>query len=177
MGKHEVKVQITIGMTDEDILDLLVTAIEGGIGYWACLDNSGERWMTAPDDQSWAEIATSILLEGGGVTFLDDEDRCTSWVLTLKKLLEGVKMWVEQEDGRTCIDGEGIDMCMVDADAADSIIQLALFGELVFGSGGKDGHENRAPRGVYLPGQLLRIRVLPFLEGRVDSEKSGDRGA
>ena len=34
-------------LTEHDILDILTTAIEGGIGYWCCLDNTDPDWVAA----------------------------------------------------------------------------------------------------------------------------------
>lgn len=39
-----------IKVTEEDISDILCSAIEGGIGYWACLDNTTEEFKDAPKD-------------------------------------------------------------------------------------------------------------------------------
>ena len=136
-AKREVKVSMNVNVSDEDIEDIVVTAIEGGIGYWACLDNSGERWIDTPKDESYAETATKILLEGDGVTFLDDEDHDTSWVLTLEKLMKGIEMYLNSDRGLGCLDGSNvsvvIDTCQIDAEAADMIVQYALFGELIYG--------------------------------------------
>ena len=134
---HWVKIETTIGMTDEDVIDLMVTALEGGIGYWACLDNTSQAFWDAPEDESIAETAATILLSGEGITLLDTEDHSVSWVLTLDDLLKGVKMLMTDDLGKYCSESIygylTIDMGMVDADAADSIVQYALFDEIVYG--------------------------------------------
>lgn len=132
-GKHEVRVEIKLALSDQDIEDLMVTALESGIGYWACLDNRSDTFRDAPDDEPVSITASKILLNGGGLTFLDDEDHSIEWVLTLKKLLSGIKKFLENEGGSNCImDGE-LDLGMIDAQAADNIVQYALFNELVYG--------------------------------------------
>ena len=133
-GDSVIWVSVAVNISEEDIEDLMVTAIEGGIGYWACLDNRSETYMLAPEDESVAETAASILNKGGGVTFLDAEDHSVEWVLTKEKLLRGVQQFLEEDVNIALyIDDGELDMCMIDADHADTIIQYALFGEQVYG--------------------------------------------
>ena len=136
--KHKVQVKLTISLTDHDIEDLVVTALEGGIGYWACLDNRSETFMTAPKDEPVAITASKILLGGGGITLLDDEDHEVEWVLTLDKLLHGIKKFLSEfGSGANCLYTEYgltmIDMGEVDSLAADAIVQYALFDEVIYG--------------------------------------------
>ena len=132
-GKHEVRAEIKLALSDQDIEDLMVTALESGIGYWACLDNRSDTFRDAPDDEPVSITASKILLNGGGLTFLDDEDHSIEWVLTLKKLLSGVKLYLETDCGPGCIENGVIECGMIDAEAADMIFQFALFGELIYG--------------------------------------------
>ena len=55
-------------------------------------------------------------------------------MLTLKKFLKGFRLWVEKGYDRNgaCANGV-VDGCMIDASDADNIIQLALFGDIIFG--------------------------------------------
>ena len=130
---HEIRAEITAYMTDEDVIDLICTAIESGIGYWACLDNTGELFVDAPEEEPVSETVAKILLKGGGVTILDDEDRSRSWTLTLDKLLKGVEMFIKNEQNGSMYVEEGrIGIECIDAIGADSIIQYALFGEQVY---------------------------------------------
>ena len=142
--KHEIKAVGKITLTDQDVEDLMVAALEGGIGYWACLDNSSATFWEAPDDEPVAITATKILLGGGGLTFLDEEERqmdkgkrgfkpAKEYVLTLKKLMSGIEKYLNTQDGFDKITYGSLDLAYVDADAADIIIQLALFGEVMFG--------------------------------------------
>ena len=136
-AKNELEVKIPVRLSDEDIEDLMVTAMEGGIGYWACLDNTDARFADAPEDESLAETATKILLDGGGVTFLDNEDRSQAFILRLDLLLEGVRLYLTESYCTQNFEMKNgvarLDMCMVDAEIADMIIQYALFGKLVYG--------------------------------------------
>ena len=109
-------------ITEEDITDIVVTALEGGIGYWACLDNTGEEFENAPKDEAVSETVARILLNNGSVFFEDEEAR---YELTLEKLLNGIEKYA-QENG-------GIDMDDLDADMADAIVQYAIFCEVIYG--------------------------------------------
>ena len=130
--EHEIMVKVSVYLTDEDVADLMCTAIEGGIGYWACLDNTGDAFINAPKEEPVSETAAKIILNGGGVTFLEDEDRSQSWTLTLEKLLNGVKMFIEEDNRIGCVEGTRVEMAYIDANDADSIIQYALFGEQIY---------------------------------------------
>lgn len=134
MKKDGRKIQFIceIVVTDQDIEDIVVTAIEGGIGYWACLDNTSERFRVAPDDEPVAITASNILLEGGGVTLIDEEDGMTEHVLTLEKLLNGLTKYLEWTDGKALENGS-LDCGYIDSIAADGIVQYAVFGEWIYG--------------------------------------------
>lgn len=122
-----------VAVTVEDIEDMMVTALEGGIGYWACLDNSGAEFSNAPDDETISETAARLLLEGKSITLIDEEEG-ERHELTLKKLLAGFKKWFR--DGYDCYDvvtSDGLDMCNFDAECADGVIQTAIFGEIIYG--------------------------------------------
>ena len=126
MSQHEIKVSESFCFTDQDMEDIMVTALEGGIGYWACLDNTLPEWDGQPSDTPTAVWAWKILSEGGTLHFQDAEDDEEKWELTLQKLYCGIAQTIQE----TYWDG---DMDCIDAEVADSIIQYALFGELVYG--------------------------------------------
>ena len=63
---------------------------------------------------------------------LYDAESPEKWELTLEKFLAGMKLYLEN-GGSTCVCDEEVDTCNIDADGADSIVQYALFGELVYG--------------------------------------------
>lgn len=119
-------------VTDEDIEDIVVTALEGGIGYWACLDNRTERFAAAPDDEPVSITTTKILLEGGGVTLIDEEDDMKEYVLTLDKLLSGLEKYLDGSDCKALENGS-LDCGYIDSVAADGIVQYAVFGEWIYG--------------------------------------------
>jgi len=130
--KHKVKVLKQIGLTDTDIVDLVVTALEGGIGYWSVLDISGEEWKDEPLNTPHSEWAANLLLNGGELTFIGIEDD-EVWKLNLDMLLAGIERFINLDYDKYGAFGlDGVDFCNLDADAADSIFQLALFKDIVF---------------------------------------------
>lgn len=122
--EFDVKAELKFRVTQEDIDDIMVSALEGGINYWCCEAEVVEEKRVA--DWGHEQIAR------GGVLILHDAESNDKWELTLEKFLAGVKMYVEN-GGAGCVCDDGIDPCEIDGCAADSIVQYALFGELVFG--------------------------------------------
>lgn len=118
-----IRPQIEIKLTQQDIDDIMVTALEGGINYWCRKAEVVGEYL--------GEYA-SEQISHGGTLILHDAESPDKWELTLEKFLNGVKLYFEEgchvhvEDGR-------IDPCDVDANDADCIVQLALFEEVVFG--------------------------------------------
>lgn len=135
MEDMSIKVDMEVKVTAEDISDLMVTALEGGIGYWAQLDNSGDEWKKAnrPEGECISETAGRLLLEGKTVRLIDEEEEETH-ELTLDKLLKGIAKWfMDGNDNYGVIAAGELDMCQCDSDCADGIIQTAIFGEIVYG--------------------------------------------
>ena len=122
------KVQITKEYTDEDMEDIVVTALEGGIGYWACLDNDNKDFENIPEDLATSEWCWRLLKEGKPIRFIDAEDveEGETWWLNLKMLLNGIAKAVEKGNW----DG---DMDIVDAEVADAIFQYAIFDDIIYG--------------------------------------------
>ena len=125
-----VNISYNIDVTDEDIRDIVCTALEGGIGYWACLDNTGPNWV---GDKPVSEKAADILLNGGTLHFYDAETKCDEYNIDLGMLISGIARYVS--DGKTdIIDEEKHLMCWnIDASIADEIFQYGIFAELLFG--------------------------------------------
>ena len=126
MKKYEVKVEIRVELTQENIDDIMVTALEGGITYW-CSEASpecGELLKEYPSEQS----------SRGGALLLYDFEEEAYRRLDLEKFLKGFKLWVENGgDEYGAIEDGKVDCCNIDADCADAIIQYALFGEVIYG--------------------------------------------
>lgn len=128
--------QTEVTVTNKDIDDIMCTALEGGINYWAT-----EAEVVGEYRGKWAH--EQISRGGELVIHLDepfDDDDTEAYTLDKANFLRGLRMYLEdpekpynivefdKETGKNVIDtGE------VDAVVADVIIQYALFGEVVFG--------------------------------------------
>lgn len=121
-----VEVRKVFTFTDDDLMNIVITALEGGIGYWACLDNTRSEWDGQPEEASTSEWAWKILNEGGTLIFEDAEDDTTAWGFTLSTLFSGIAKTIQESDW----DG---DMQGMDANVADLIFQYGIFGEVVYG--------------------------------------------
>lgn len=118
-----VQPKIDVNLTQQDIDDIMVAALEGGINSWcrkveAVGGYLGER--------------TSDQISRGGSLVLYDAESSDKWELTLEKFLNGVKLYFEN----SCyvhVEDNRIDTYNIDANEADCIIQFAIFEEVVFG--------------------------------------------
>ncbi len=129
--KFEILVQIRAALTQQDIDDIMVSALEGGINYWC-------RRVVVQGDYL-GEYASEQISRGGKLAvWLDEpfEDNKTCYILDRDKFLSGFKLWLENAhancDVVDNVDGS-VDCGQIDAICADEIIQHALFGDLVFG--------------------------------------------
>lgn len=88
---EEIIVPVEIKFHKSDIEEIIVTALEGGIGYWACLDNTTDlftRTKAANPRKTTSEVAATILFDGGTLVFYDAEDDSSdAWNLTLEHLI------------------------------------------------------------------------------------------
>ena len=121
--KFTVQPQIEVILTQQDIDDIMSTALEGGIIGWCNqIEVVGEQLGRYASEQ----------ISKGGSLILYDLESSDKWELTLEKFLNGVKLYFE--DGcHVHVNDGSIDPGDIDANDADCIIQFALFGEVVFG--------------------------------------------
>ena len=120
-------VQITKEYTDEEMEDIVITALEGGIGYWACLDNDNEDWKEVPEEFTTSEWCWQLLKAGKTLHFLDAEyPEDGEYFLDLSSLLDGISKAIQNGNW----DG---DMDTIDADAADAVFQYAIFDDIIYG--------------------------------------------
>lgn len=126
MKKYEIKAEIRVELTQEDIDDIMVGALEGGITYW-CSEASPEG------GEYLGEYASEQISRGGTLLLYDFEEEAYR-KLDLEKFLNGFKPWVENGgDQYGAVQGHEVDCCNIDAGCADAIIQYSLFGEVVYG--------------------------------------------
>lgn len=110
-----------IRVAQQDIDDIMATALDS-IGYWCGRAEAiGRNLGTYASDQ----------ISRGGALILHDIESSDRHLLTLGKFMDGLKTACEQ--GIVTPDEGLIDAGDVDGDAADAIVQLALFGEVVYG--------------------------------------------
>lgn len=122
----EAKFDIHINISKEDIDDIMCTALEGGITYWCRKAKVIGEYL--------GEFASEQISRGGSLVLYPYDDN-KAYVLTMQSLLNGMEKAMKEgiliDYGWWSLDG--IDTCNIDADVADAIIQLALFGEIIYG--------------------------------------------
>ncbi len=123
-----VKVEMEILLTQEDIDDIMVGALEGGITYWCCEAEVVGEYLGEYGSEQIAR---------GGMLKLHDNEEDKVYELTKEKFLKGIELWAKNPVGCNClehIDGKlRFDCCNADAVVCDAIIQYALFGDVIFG--------------------------------------------
>lgn len=124
--EYEIKVTTSHKFCDEDLNDLVSTAFEGGITYWCGEAKVKEGSMSEKDYDGLGFISDAVS-KGGTLVLFDAENNNISWELDRDKLLKGIQMYCEKHN----VAPSDL-MDMYDAGDADSIIQYALFDELVF---------------------------------------------
>lgn len=115
-----------IRVTSEDIDDIMATALEGGITHWCNKATVVGEYL--------GEFASEQISRGGTLKLHDAEDD-VDYELTLYKLLNGIREAIERDDYAHYgwFNKNELDTCMIDADVADLIIQLAIFGDVIYG--------------------------------------------
>lgn len=125
---ERIKLEIELVVTQEDIDDIMCGALEGGINYWC--------------DE--AEVVGDYLgqygheqISRGGQLKLHDFEEEQDLILTKEKFLEGLQKYLANPtyaDIMEIIDHKAkLDTSYADAEVSDSILQLALFGEELYG--------------------------------------------
>ena len=115
-----------INVTEEDIDDIMCSALEGGITYWCYKAKVVGDYL--------GEYA-SEQISRGGVLKLYDSENGDIYELTLEALLNGIRLAI-QNDYYAEYEwhyGDKLDCCQIDANVADCIVQCALFGEVIYG--------------------------------------------
>lgn len=124
-------------LTKELLEDVMVTALEGGIGYWACLLNDTPEWEEYDEkfpDEPTSVVAAYMLWDGKNISFEHDYDEtmdepavCSINLKDLERACDQFKRVYHQTVQ------ERIDNSEFDSDDADVIIQFACFGEVIYG--------------------------------------------
>jgi hypothetical protein len=128
----DIKLDFNLQLTKDDIKDIVITALEGGIRYWACLINDSkefDEYYKETKGRSLSEFVADLLLDNKSVWFYDTEsdfDNAEKWEMTLEKLLNGIAKQVELSKRLSVMED-------LDGGSADNIFQYALFNDIVYG--------------------------------------------
>lgn len=127
MNKYSV--MPTFKFSDEDMLDIISSAVYD-IGYWGGIHDSNEYYEARDElnkeDRTYEDILYHMLKKGDHIVMYDVEDELETWDLTLDKLLNGIKLTIENGYWNGKIDD-------IDGEVGDIIFQYALFEEIVYG--------------------------------------------
>jgi hypothetical protein len=133
----------------EFLRDIAITAVEGGIGYWSSCTKY--RWskdgtlagilpfpvirIVAAEDP---DDFVGALVEGTQHTPTEEDG--PEVTITADTIRKGIAAIVANPDLINSTDRKSViladtdnDACFIDADSADCIVQIGLFGKLVFG--------------------------------------------
>jgi len=111
--------------TTLDLIDnIMISALEGGINYWCASasiapDKNGNVVKRIP------YLSTAEMVSRGATLAIQPDDETKSYYLDSKSVLKG---WKQYKVNNPKADPEDLD-----ADAADAIIQIAIFGEVIYG--------------------------------------------
>ena len=137
-------------LEDKELLkDLFVTAIEGGINYWSNVTvykHSIDDWFAIIETDDITENADGDVIIGDLVTLRIDENTIMKGIKLFAKELErdDVQDWNEESEhaqmarySAALISSNGavnlFDAYGYDVIGADCIVQMGLFGEVVYG--------------------------------------------
>ena len=122
---NKVKVEFEVLLSDQDIDDIMVSVLEGGITYWCDRVDVVDKYL--------GEYASDQISRGGSLILYDCESD-DKWVLTREKFLNGVKKFISIHPDVNVLDKDKrIDTWKIDGCFADMIIQYALFDDIMFG--------------------------------------------
>ena len=118
---------ILISISDEDIDDIMATALGGGITYWC--------GQVKVEGEYLGELASDQISRGGVLHLHDTEE---DWWDTLdkEKFVRGLSLYIVGIglQNLTIKGGKlSLDCSKIDAAEADCIVQLAIFGDIIYG--------------------------------------------
>jgi len=123
-SKEVGRIKIESIVTENDIEDVIVGALEGGSNYWLGFKRSQIDFQFKPKGEPVSIWITKLLLEGKTIeTFDIEDDKQKIFDLNLEKLIKGIQLNAIRNPDRE----------MWDAEDCDCVIQYALFDEIIFG--------------------------------------------
>jgi hypothetical protein len=137
---------VTLQIPEERLRDMIITALEGGIGYWGrVVDEKLAEGLTYedfrpggkmqhPDPDEYMHPTELVAITPGCALILRDADdpnnpEADTWEVTREKLLNGFAVMAEKYPKAFALFLRGNE----DANTADLWVQCALFGEEVYG--------------------------------------------
>ena len=130
--REKIEKRKTKKITKQDIIDLFVTALEGGSNYWYYIPTipAGVREIITETGMATSEAIGEYILRGGNIQINDAEDEEeVLGTVDMTSLLEAIDLLKSDYTHayENIIDEE------YDADDADIFFQLAVMGEVTFG--------------------------------------------
>ena len=124
-------INYTMPITDELIEDLLCTAFEGGITYWAenvsCKDNKDMKEVGG-----WKHEYLTRTKKKDAVMYIHESETGEKYPITKKSIIDALQKMDSPEYKYTKALGRILDETY-DADDADIVVQTACFGEVIYG--------------------------------------------
>tara|TARA_R100000152_G_scaffold10353_1_gene4281 strand:- start:6074 stop:6466 length:393 start_codon:yes stop_codon:yes gene_type:complete len=128
------KVNVTIELNVQDIMDLLCIGFEGGVNYWCeSIQGIGGDTSKLPERRYEVQHEYEWLAIGGRLEIGADGEIHT---LTPEMLEKGLQLWIDKNSVEVYYDQRRkksvVELGNIDAGDADNIIQYSLFGKLVY---------------------------------------------
>lgn len=124
---EKIVINIPFEIDQEFIDDVMCSALEGGIGYWACIKEVDKSNVTEPYEYLSECVSHGAIIHFGDVEG-DEED--SEWKFGIDEFVKGFTKYINREGHAL---EPSTDSCNIDAIHADVIVQLGLFGEVVYG--------------------------------------------
>lgn len=132
-----IRVKKDYEVTNEDIVDIL-SAFD--CHNWCCTINYNKCDYAVAraklgNGTCYEDVLAQILFDGGVLEFVDSEDPSIRYELKLLAVYSGIKRAIEEEyysDYNWYGEGK-LNTCQIDSAVADVIVQLGLFGQVVYG--------------------------------------------
>jgi len=118
--------KVELNIPDQDIIDIMVTALEGGSNYWYNLPNTSAAKKYNDPQFALSELITKAVLEHDEkfqVYDIEDEDTLLGEI-SQENFKRGLQMF---------LDDDRIWTPDMDAEQADVFFQFVVMGEIVYG--------------------------------------------
>ena len=124
---EKITINIPFEIDQEFVDDVMCTALEGGISYWAKILDVDVKNVTEKYEYLSDAVSRGAVIHFGDV---EEEEDDSNWFFGLDEFIKGVTLYLQRK-------GHALepqtDPGYIDVDHADVIVQLGLFGEVVYG--------------------------------------------